>query len=126
MGYYSNFEIDFHHKDEIILKRMMDEFYNLSGCGEDYWEETVCDYKNNRIVRTIETCDSIKFYNHDEVFKKLSSKYTDSIIVVEKFGEDRRDVTKTCYRDGKNVKTIQILLKYSDADLEALRSVMEG
>lgn len=49
----------------------------------------------------IVTESPVKFYEPTEVFKKLSEENSDILFLVERYGEENLDITRTLFKNGK-------------------------
>lgn len=91
MGYSTSYNLTVHAGDKSIK-----DIYND-------WEERKFIFEgfDYAIDECGNMCDRVKWYNHENDMKKLSSRYPETVFLLTGEGEDNDDIWKKYFKNGK-------------------------
>lgn len=112
MGYYTNYTLDVYadalnsNEKELLEKsiRELNDGYPLA---------------HYRLKFSFETGE-IKWYSHNTDMLGLSSKYPSVEFVLEGYGEEREDIWKKYYKNGKMKRVVPKLVWPDDKEIEKM------
>lgn len=93
MGYYTRYNLSIKENrsnisDDEIIKLTVEKLEKLD----------VIDYA---LDEKLEGCDSVKWYDHEEQMRKVSTEIKDVLFLLDGEGEESGDVWKEYYLNGK-------------------------